>query len=64
LLKIAENWFSIIFYSNIINFSEKLQETKIYLFINLFSSYRALRIFSEFFNTIFSHVVKMGKMQY
>jgi len=29
---IAENWSSIIFYSNIINFTEKLQEMKIVYF--------------------------------
>jgi len=44
LLKIAEYWSSIIFYSNIINFTEKLQKTKIIYFLR-----RILRIFSEFF---------------
>ena len=43
MLKIAKNRFAIIFYSNTINFTEKLQKNC------LFSSHWTLGIFSEFF---------------
>ena len=58
LLKIVENWSSIIFYSNV-NFTEKQWDKNC-----LFSSHKVLRIFSEFFNIAFFHVDKNKKMLY
>jgi len=56
-------WFSIIFYSNTINYTEKdtaKDTVKIGYFL-----FKILRIFSEFFNTVFSsHGNKNKKMQY
>ena len=48
MLKITKNWSLIIFYSNTINFTEKLQETEIVYFL-LIELYKFFQNFSSIF---------------